>query len=199
MGNNSFGPYLKQNGCFTVLNVSNQKKTLQIFNNPILYGGTRDLLAIRGVTEADIRGSLLKGELNIKIRAGDIVVVCSDIDLLQFNSVQKQFLLQAGITNGLEVEVPPGTLNYTIRQDIILIGDKNNVNRTYKTPEKFINGNYSGNLFKIQVTHNGKRLFENTDFIVKESVSGLGFDVVEMISFTPNSLSDLRCSYYVSI
>jgi len=103
MGMDSFAPYLKINGCFVVLNTSPQVKTINIFQYPINYGQTRDLLMIPGVAEQDIRASLLKGELNHKIRAKDIIVICSDIDLLQFNMAQKTFLQNAGVVNGLEI------------------------------------------------------------------------------------------------
>jgi len=200
MGNNSFGPYLKQYGCFIVLNISPIRKTLQIFQNPILYGCTRDLLAIRGVGESEIRISLLKGELNTKIRAGEIRVVCSDVDLLQFNKNQKQFLMSAGITNGLEITAAIGTLTYAKREDIFLIGTKNSSNRIFYTPERFINGLYDGNKFHISVTHNGRGIFEGVDYNVLESGGpGTGYDSIEIISFLPSASSDLRCTYTVRV
>ena len=103
MGMNDFAPYLKINGCFIVQNVSPQVKTIKIFQYPINYGCTRDLLDIPGVAESDIRSSLLKGELQHKILAQDIRVICSDVDLLQFNGAQKAFLQGAGIVNGLDI------------------------------------------------------------------------------------------------
>ena len=97
-----FAPGKKINGCFVVQNISPQIKTINIFHYPIRHGHQRDLLAIRGVAESDIRASLLKGELQHRIRVGDIRVQCSDIDLLQFNIAQHAFLLGAGIVNGLD-------------------------------------------------------------------------------------------------
>jgi len=92
------------NGCFIVMNViTNSNKTIRIFDYPIPVGTTRDLLRIPGIDEAEIRASLLKGTLRNKLRAQEIRVICSDIDLLQFNDTQKTFLMQAGITDGLEV------------------------------------------------------------------------------------------------
>lgn len=108
-----FAPYLKFNGCFIVQNISPQIKTIKIFQYPINYGRVRDLLQIPGVAESDIRASLLKGELQHKIRARDIVVICSDIDLLQFNNAQKMFLQSAGIVNGLSVSGSGGSFNAT--------------------------------------------------------------------------------------
>lgn len=102
MGMNDFAPYLNINGIFLVKNISQQKKTIKIFNYPILSNQTRDLLKIPGVSESDIRASLLKGELLVKILAKEIVILDSDIDLLQFNEPHKLFLQNAGVVNGLQ-------------------------------------------------------------------------------------------------
>ena len=127
MPNDDFAPYLKFNGCFVVLNTSPQVKTIKIFHYPINYGMTRDILQIPGVAEDDIRASLLKGELQHKIRAHDIVVICSDIDLLQFNAAQKSFLQAAGIVNGLDVSGSGGGISEadheTLRQLIHFLPD----------------------------------------------------------------------------
>jgi len=98
-------PYeLPINGCFIVENIiTNSNKTIRIFDYPVPVGTTRDLLRIPGVSEESIRASLLKGELRNKLRAKEIRVICSDVDLLQFNDTQKTFLMQAGITEGIEV------------------------------------------------------------------------------------------------
>jgi hypothetical protein len=101
MGDNSFAPYSHNPNCFIVQNIAPVNKTIFIFNYPINHGGTRDLIKIPGVSEESIRASLLKGELNHKIRAGEIIVLCSDIDLTQYNLTQEAFLISAGITNGL--------------------------------------------------------------------------------------------------
>ncbi|HEY5268622.1 MAG TPA: hypothetical protein VII94_05895 [Candidatus Saccharimonadales bacterium] len=101
---NDFAPYFPINGSFIVLNTSPQIKTIKIFNYPINYMSTRNILQIPGVSESDIRASLLKGELNHKILAQDILVINSDIELLQFNIAQQAFLTAAGIINGLSVE-----------------------------------------------------------------------------------------------
>lgn len=119
---NEFAPYLKINGCFIVRNVTpDRQKVIKIFQYPIPFNQTRDLLQIPGVSESDIRASLLKGELQHKIRARDIIIECSDIDLLQFNAAHKLFLQNAGIINGLEVS---GTGSYdTLRQLIHFIDE----------------------------------------------------------------------------
>lgn len=94
---------------FIVRNTAPGNKRVRIFQYPILNGATRDLLAIPGISEADIRHSLLKGQLRAKLRAGEIIVVDSDIDLLQFNDDHKAFLESAGVNKGLEVEGTNGS------------------------------------------------------------------------------------------
>jgi len=104
MGMNVFAPYRKRNTSFIVKNIiTNSNKTVKIFHYPIPIGAVRDLLGIPGISESDIRASLLKGEILHKILAKEITVIESDIDLLQFNTAQKLFLQKAGVINGLEV------------------------------------------------------------------------------------------------
>jgi hypothetical protein len=202
-----FAPYLKINGCFIVRNVTpDRQKTIRIFHHPILYGGDRDLLQIRGVAEADIRASLLKGELRHKILAKDIIVICSDIDLLQFNAAHKAFLQSAGIVDGLEVSSSSGgsgvDLPFLFRQNIELLGARNGINRVYVVPflDKFIDGYFSGHLLEIQVFHNGRQLYKNIDYKISESGGyGTGYDTIQMISFTPNTHSILYANYMIKI
>lgn len=88
---------------FVVRNIAAGNKRVRIFNYPIGNGKERDLLAIPGISEADIRHSLLKGQLLYKLTHSEITIVDSDIDLLQFNEDQKAFLQSHGVTVGLEV------------------------------------------------------------------------------------------------
>jgi hypothetical protein len=199
MGFDSFAPGTNVNGCFVVQNVSPQVKTISIFTYPINYHCLRDLIQIPGVSESSIRASLLKGELRNKIRVGDITVVCSDIDLLQFNPVQKAFLQAAGIVNGLSVT---GTgFPYLFRDDRPLIGMQDGVNRTFTvpSPDKFLDGTQSdGNEFTIFITHNGLKQQENIDFIVSQSGgAGTGFDTINFISKTPKPDAILRAWYVI--
>ena len=104
-----FAYSLKYNTHFIVQNISGHsttspyQKTVKIFNYPILYGETRDILQIPGIQEADIRAALLKGEIRHKLLNGDIRMVSSNIDLLQFSDKQRNFLLGFGITEGVQV------------------------------------------------------------------------------------------------
>jgi hypothetical protein len=197
MGMDDFAPYLKINGCFVVLNTSPQVKTIKIFNYPILYHETRDLLQIPGVAEQDIRASLLKGELQHKIRAQDIVVVCSDIDLLQFNQSQKQFLQGAGVVNGLQVT---GTqINVKRKEDIKLIGIVDGSNTVYFIPS----GTFIQNTdYVIIVYKNGvKQSFLDDYFIAESGGPGTGYDTVVLVvppTVLPSPPDIITADYYIS-
>lgn len=188
-------------GSFIVQNIiTNSNKTIRIFDYPIPVGMTRDLLKIRGIGEADIRTSLLKGTLRNKIIAGEIRIINSDIDLLQFNEDQRQFLLNAGIIKGLKV-TGSNISNYLRRDEITLIGLKNGSNRIFLTPEKFLNGIYiSGDQFHIAVKHNGKDLYEGIDYTISESGGvATGYDTINLISIVPISSSKLFANYVVGL
>lgn len=98
---------------FVVKNIAPNRKRIKIFNYPIVNGGTRDLLSIPEVSEGVIRHSLLKGELLNKIRTKEATILFSNINLLQFDPTQKQFLQNAGVTEGLEI-----TDNQIVHNDI---------------------------------------------------------------------------------
>src|SRR5271166_4252172 len=80
---------------FVVKNLSPNRK-IHIFNYPILPGQTRDLLAIPEISEADIRHSLIKGELANFLRMKVVYIVSSSIDLMQLDPSQVVFLVQNG-------------------------------------------------------------------------------------------------------
>jgi hypothetical protein len=193
-----FAPYLKKNGTFVVKNITpDQNKTIKIFNYPILFNQTRDLLQIPGVAEQDIRASLLKGELRHKILAQDIVIVSSDIDLLQFNTAQKQFLQNAGIINGLQIT--SSNLSVLRQEDIQLIGTVDNINTVFQIPTgKFLqNSNY-----KIIVYKNGvKQLYLDDYFIAESGGPGTGYDTVIFTvapTTIPAPVDVITADYYIS-
>lgn len=170
-----FAPYLKRYGCFIVRNITpDRNKTITIFQYPINFNQTRDLLQIPGVAEQDIRASLLKGELRHKILAKDIIVECSDIDLLQFNLDQKSFLQDAGIVNGLQVT--SSNLDVLKKEDIQLVGVVDDSNTVYTIPfGKFI----QNDLYKIIIYKNGVKQFFLDDYFIAESGGpGSGYDTV---------------------
>src|SRR4030067_1377185 len=88
---------------FVVKNIAPHNKTVRAFQCPIRNGATKDLLFIPGISEADIRHSLLKGELLLKLKFNELIIVDTNIDLLQFDLSQKEFLIAHGANGGLEV------------------------------------------------------------------------------------------------
>lgn len=164
------------NGCFIVENIiTNSNKTIRIFDYPIPVGTTRDLLRIPGVSDSSIRASLLKGELRNKLLAGEIRVVCSDIDLIQFNDTQKTFLANAGITVGLEAGT--GTGGFDV-QDETPTGTQDGVNTVFTTVEKFKHTSQ----FKEVVFVNGLRNHIPEDYFISESGGpGTGYDTITFV------------------
>lgn len=180
---------------FIVKNIANEGKRIRIFQYPIKNGYERDLLAIPYVSEADIRHSLLKGELLTKILAKEIVITKSNIDLLQFDNVQKQFLKTSGITFGTEIvsAVTTGVeIDFKFKQGIELLGNKDNTNRIFNTPENFINGEFQGNFFNISIYHNGRALAKNIDYFLVENNHN-----TILLNFSPKPSSVLIANYTV--
>ena len=197
---NEFSPYSPDNGCFIVRNICpDRNKTIKIFNYPILYNTTRDLLKIEGIDESDIRGSLLKGELLVKILSKEIIIECSDIDLLQFNNAQKVFLQNAGIINGLQIS--SSNLDVLRMEDVQLLGNVDGVNTIFTIPSgKFI----QNSIYKIIVYLNGVKQFQGgseSDYMIAESGgTGTGYDTVIFVQAPNNpSVADIvTADYYVT-
>lgn len=172
---NKFAPFQPNHGTFKVKNIAKDRKIIKIFLYPINFNDTRDLLKIPGVSESDIRASLLKGELLRKIQAQEIYITASDIDLLQFNEDQKLFLQNAGIVNGLEVG-GSGIGGFDM-QDIELIGTKDNINTVFATPTKFKHDSQ----FKEVLYVNGLRQHTPEDYSISESVVNSGYDIITFV------------------
>ena len=193
---------------FVVRNITEgtrQQKTIHIFQYPIPAGRERDLLSIPVVSEADIRHSLLKGELRIKALCGEIKVIASNIDLIQFDPEQRAFLESICITDGL-TECPcdadgyAAALPYAWRQHIELVGTKDNVNRIFTTPDVFVNGTFFGHEFHILLRHNGRVLVDGKDYILSESGgAGTGYDTIIFTAFSPRPRSQLFADYVIDI
>lgn len=197
MGMNSFAPFIKQFNRFIVQNIANPPKTVRIFHYPILSGTVRDLLAIDGVSASEIAASLLKGEINHKIRNNEIIVIDSDIDLLQFNSDNKKFLQISGITNGLEIG--PNNFQFSWKQDIQLIGIVNDVNVMFSIPSGFFIQDQN---HKIVVYKNGVKQVYLDDYIVAESGGpNTGYDLVIFTvppATTPTPIDIITADYYIN-
>ena len=192
-----FAPYQKFNTSFIVKNIiSGTPKTINIFQYPIRVGAQRDLLAIPGVSEGDIRASLLKGEILHKLKAQEITIVYSDIDLLQFNDDQLAFLKASGVVNGLKVG--SSQTNVVHEEDIQLVGTVDNVNTVFTIPSgKFI----QADPYKIIVYVNGvKQLYLGDYFIAESGGPGTGYDTViltEPPTTTPAPVDVITADYYV--
>jgi hypothetical protein len=101
---------------FVVKNIAPRGKHISIFNVGIANQTERDLLQIPGVSEEDVRVSLLKGELLRKLKSREITITQCDIDLLQFNEEQKQFLRESGVAGGLDIG--EGQLSATLQNKL---------------------------------------------------------------------------------
>lgn len=185
---------------FVVRNVAPNGKRIRIFNYPINNGEERDLLAIPGISEADIRHSLLKGELLIKILNKETVITQSDIDLLQFNPEQKAFLESGGLTEGHEVnasELASGiSPTFNFEQDVELVGNIDSSNLIFTIPSgKFL---YTAN-YRITVYLNGVRQQFTKNYIIAESEGpGTGYDMIVFIDDAPDPGDVIVADYYQS-
>lgn len=185
---------------FVVKNVAPNGKRVRVFNYPIRNGETRDLLAIPEISEAYIRHSLLKGELRVKFLHRELIVIDSDIDLLQFNSQHLAFLQSIGITEGLQVSGTGSARAFLHKVGVSLLGTKDGSNRIFTTPEVFINDSIGGDLLTISVFHDGKRLVENEEYMLVESGgSGSGYDTVVITAFAPIEDSTLIANYFTDL
>lgn len=181
-----------------------QEKIIHLFQYPIYPGRQRDLLKIPVVSEADIRHSLLKGELRTKGECGEICIVSSNIDLLQFDNIQKAFIESLacipGALDGLEVTTATAVLNFAFKQNVPLVATADPKVWIVPAPDKFINGSLGPNEFRIQVRHNGRGLIQGVDYIISESGgAGTGFDTITFIAFAPTSKSDVIADYVCEI
>lgn len=175
---------------FIVRNIAPGNKRVRVFNYPINNGEVRDLIDIPGLSEGDIRHSLLKGELLIKIKNKELIIVDSDIDLIQFNAEQLAFLQESGVPNGIIVNTST-TTNFVI--DSLLIGIQNSSNTIFTISSgKFL----FDSINKITVYVNGVRQAITQNFLVAESGGpGTGYDTVVFIE-APAVQDVLVADYY---
>lgn len=185
---------------FRVKNIAPEGKRVKVFHTPIKNGCVRDLLAIPNVSEDVIRHSLLKGDLNLKIKNGEITVVESNIELLQFDECHRQFLIDAGIIIGVNPDDLGGggitEIPFIFKQGQELIGVKDGINPIFTTPDNFIQGIFGNNEFRILIRHNGRALQEGTDYIVSESGGiGTGYDTIIFKCTLPDEDDEVVIDY----
>jgi hypothetical protein len=94
-----FAPFSTNPLSFIVQN--NAPKVITVFQLKIAPGASVDLMSIPGISEGDIKSSLLKGELRNRLLNHEITILASDLDLISFNAELTTFLQNAGITAGL--------------------------------------------------------------------------------------------------
>lgn len=177
---------------FIVKNIAPGNKRIRVFAYPINNGETRDLLAIPGVSESNIRHSLLKGELLIKIKYKELIIIDSDIDLLQFNPDQLLFLQSSGVTKGLQVD--SSNFIHPFISDTLLTGTKNGINTSFtlSTGDKFV----YNSTYVITVYVNGVRQAYTSNFIISESGGvGTGYDTIIFIE-APSAQDILIADYF---
>jgi hypothetical protein len=162
------------NNVFIVKNIDPQQRTLFIFQYPINYLDTRNLINIPGVGADDIKASLLKGELFRKISYKQIIVLQSNIDLLQFSQEQLVFLQNAGITDGLQIT--SSQMAIIEQQDIKLVGIVNGINTIFTIPsDTWI----QASPYKIIVYKNGVKQVLSDDYMISESGGpGTGYNTI---------------------
>lgn len=183
---------------FVVKNIAPDNKRIKIFHYPIKNGEERDLLTIPQVSEADIRHSLLKGELKTKFETGEAIVTRSNIDLIQFDDCHKEWLQTYGVTEGIEGGGGSAQLNFTFMQGMSLIGNIDGNNRIFTTQHNFINGTWGLNEFRIRIEHNGRTLAHTFDYIIAESGGpGTGYNTI-ILNFVPAARSVLIADYIVA-
>lgn len=90
MALNPFADGINNASNFTVQNISN--KTVRVMGINISPGNSYNLMNLEGVTETDIKVSLLKGVLKRKLSNNEITITSSDLDLTTKNYTQGNFL-----------------------------------------------------------------------------------------------------------
>jgi hypothetical protein len=201
MAYNVFATSKQNSVCFRVTNVNFEHKTINIFHFPIPWSRSRDLMQERGIGEQDINTSLLKGSLRHKLHVGDILIECSNVNLLTFSPQQKAFLIASGVTLGYEIVVPPGAIDFALKYNMPLTGVQNGVNTVFTTPQPFIYGAFDSNYFRPQVFHNGRLLYDTLDYVAARSNPGVSpyYDQIIFTSFAPTATSHLLITYSISL
>jgi hypothetical protein len=190
MGMNDFASGNNEYGAFIVRNISPQKKTINIFNYPINLGCTRDLLQIPGVGENDIKSALMKGQIRNKFKAGDIELVYSDIDLLQFNDLGIQYLDGYGFITGVLISYDQ--LSVIQQQNISLVGAIDGINTTFYIPSGTFIYTYP---YTITVYWDGVRQNLDDDYILGPPV---GAEYNSIIFTVPPDVGDtITADYYI--
>lgn len=93
---NPFADGINNASTFIVKNI-NARKTVKVMGVNIAPGNSYNLMSLEGVTESDIKVSLLKGVLKRKINLNELQVTSCDLDLTGFNTTQNTFIVNKSI------------------------------------------------------------------------------------------------------
>ena len=139
----------------------------------------------------------MKGEIRRKLKNGDIELVFSNIDLLQFNDCGIKYLEGYGFTTG--VLITPSQLSIIEYQDIQLVGIVNGVNTIFTLP-----GSISWIQlppYKIIVYKNGVKQVLGDDFFILESGGpNTGYNTVILTvapETNPSPTDIITADYYI--
>lgn len=94
--NNTFANSAPDTTTFVIKN--NSRKAIIVFGIKINPGLTYDLMQIPGISEHDIRTSIIKGDLNRKLKTNQISIIDVNIDLYTDDDQLGDFLLSKGIS-----------------------------------------------------------------------------------------------------
>lgn len=110
MALNPFADGLNNNySTFIVKN--NSRKTVSVMGVRIAPGANYNLMSLEGITEEDIKVSLLKGVLKRKLNLGEISIISTDIDLTSLNLSQQAFLNNNNILKSFKLTPRGGGLD----------------------------------------------------------------------------------------
>ena len=107
MSLNPFADGLNNNYSTFIVKNNNLRKTVKVMGINIAPGNSYNLMSLPGVTEADVKVSLLKGVLKRKLALGEISITSTDIDLSTLNDTQLSFLQNNSVNYGV---LPTGGL-----------------------------------------------------------------------------------------
>lgn len=95
---------------FIVRNTAPQGKQLKVFNTPVANGNTIDVMKIPGISEDDVKASVLKGDLGKKLQIKYLTLVSTTLNFGSGNSDPAY----AGLLTNLGITTTPSQNNQTI-------------------------------------------------------------------------------------
>ena len=129
---------------FIVKNITSPARIVKVFNTQIYPGKSLDIMKIPGVTEADVRYSLLTGDLKNRINYRQLEVTTSPITLT--SHISMDILNIVGPANLIRpLPIVPGivkTLTDNVAKELFQI----DLSQTYDPPETIPNYSFAGKI-----------------------------------------------------